>query len=64
MATINDIGIPGIGTGILQTKLKNLWRVTFANLGGGVDSQPLSLQAVNITRPSISFEEVELHRYT
>jgi hypothetical protein len=63
MATINDIGIPGIGTGILQPKLKNLWRVTFANLGGGADSQPLSLQAVNVTRPSLSFEEVELHRY-
>jgi hypothetical protein len=63
MATINDIGIPGIGTGILQPKLKNLWRVTFANLGGGTDSQPLSLQAINVTRPSLSFEEVELHRY-
>lgn len=63
MATINDIGIPGIGTGILQPKLKNLWRVTFANLGGGVDSQPLSLQATNVTRPSLSFEEIELHRY-
>lgn len=63
MATINDIGIPGIGTGILQPKLKNLWRVTFANLGGGADSQPLSLQAVNATRPSLSFDEVELHRY-
>ena len=63
MATINDLGIPGIGTGILQPKLKNLWRVTFANLGGGADSQPLSLQAVNVTRPSLSFEEVELHRY-
>lgn len=63
MATINDIGIPGVGTGILQPKLKNLWRVTFANLGGGADSQPLSLQAVTVTRPSISFDEVELHRY-
>lgn len=63
MATINDIGIPGIGTGILQPKLKNLWRVTFANLGGGTDSQPLSLQAVTVTRPSLSFDEVELHRY-
>ena len=58
MATINDIGIPGIGTGILQPKLKNLWRVTFANLGGGTDAQPLSLQAINITRPTLSFEEV------
>lgn len=63
MATINDIGIPGVGTGILQPKLKNLWRVTFANLGGGADSQPLSFQAVNLTRPNLSFEEVELHRY-
>lgn len=63
MATINDIGIPGIGTGILQPKLKNLWRVTFANLGGGADAQPLSLQAVTVTRPTLTFDEVELNRY-
>lgn len=63
MATINDIGIPGIGTGILQPKHKNLWRVTFANLGGGADAQPLSLQAVTVTRPTFSYEEVQLDRY-
>ena len=63
MATINDIGIPGVGTGILQPKLKNRWRVTFANMGGGADSQPLSLQAVTVSRPVLSFAEVELHRY-
>lgn len=63
MATINDFGIPGIGTGILQPKLKNLWRVTFANLGGGADAQPLSLQATTVTRPTLSFEEVQLDRY-
>lgn len=63
MATINDIGIPGVGTGILQPKLRHKWRVTFANLGGGVDSQPVSMQAVNITRPTYSFEEVQLDRY-
>lgn len=63
MATINDIGIPGVGTGILQPKLKNRWRVTFANLGAGADSQPLSMQAINITRPVLSFEEVQLDRY-
>ena len=63
MATINDFGIPGVGTGILQPKLKNLWRVTFANLGGGTDSQPLSMQAVTVTRPSVSFEKTELNRY-
>lgn len=63
MATINDIGIPGVGTGILQPKQKDKWRVTFANMGGGADSQPLSLQAVTVTRPSISFDEVQLDRY-
>jgi hypothetical protein len=63
MATINDIGIPGVGSGILQPKLKNKWRVTFANLGGGTDSQPLSMQAITITRPSLNFEEVQLDRY-
>lgn len=63
MATINDIGIPGVGTGILQPKLKHKWRITFANLGGGADSQPLSMQAVNVTRPILNFEEVQLDRY-
>ncbi len=63
MATINDQGIPGVGTGILHPKQKNRWRITFANLGGGVDSQPLSLQAVTVTRPVVSFEEVQLDRY-
>ena len=64
MSTINDFGIPGLsGSGILQPKVRKNWRVTFANMGGGVDSQPISVQAVNVTRPSLSFEEVELHRY-
>jgi len=63
MSTINDIGIPGVGNGILHPRQKNRWRITFANLGGGVDSQPLSMQAVTVTRPVILFEEVQLDRY-
>ncbi len=63
MATIDDIGIPGVGSGILQPKLNNRWRVTFSNMGGGVDSQPLSMQAITVTRPVLTFEEVPLHRY-
>lgn len=63
MATINDYGIPGVGSGILHPKHKNRWRVTFANMGGGADSQPVSMQAVTITRPKITFDEIELHRY-
>ena len=34
MATINQFGIPGVGSGILQPKLKNRWRVTFVGMGG------------------------------
>jgi len=63
MASITDIGIPGVGNGILQPKLKNKWRVTFASIGGGVDSQPLSMQVVTVARPVITFEEVPLNRY-
>lgn len=63
MSTINDIGIPGVGSGILQPKMKNRWRVTFANMGGGADSQPVSMQAVTVARPKLTFEKVTLHRY-
>lgn len=63
MSTINDIGIPGVGTGILQPRLKNKWRVTFANMGGGTDSQPVSMQAIQVGRPKLTFEKVTLHRY-
>ncbi len=63
MSTIADIGIPGVGSGILHPKQKNRWRVTFANMGGGTDSQPVSMQATKITRPKVKFEKVTLHRY-
>lgn len=63
MATIQDMGIPEVGSGILHPKTKNRWRVTFANLGGGTDSKPVSMQAVSVSRPNLSFNEVELHRY-
>lgn len=63
-ATAADFGIPGVGSGVLQPKLKHKWRVTFAGFGEDVSSQDLSLQAVTITRPSITFDEVQLDRYT
>ena len=63
MATINDFGIPGVGSGILHPKHKNRWRATFANLGGGVDSQPMSMQAITVNRPKLTFEKIPLHRY-
>lgn len=63
MATINDFGIPGVGSGILHPKHKNRWRATFANLGGGTDSQPMSMQAITVNRPKLTFEKIPLHRY-
>lgn len=63
MATIQDIGIPAVGTGAYQPKMANRWRVTFSNFGGGADSQPISMQASKATRPKITYEEVEIHRY-
>lgn len=63
MATINDIGIPDVGTGILQPKQNNKWRVTFQNMAQLPASQAVSMQAVTITRPTVTFKKVELHRY-
>ncbi len=62
MATINDIGIPN-WTGILQPKQKNKWRVTFTGLGGGTNSQNVTVQAITVSRPSFSFEKIQLDRY-
>lgn len=63
MPTINDFGIPNVGTTILQPKRKDKFRVLFQGIAGLPSSQILSLQAVTITKPNISFEEIELHRY-
>ena len=69
MATLSQAGIPGVGTGVLQPKAKNKWQVLFSGLGGtlgatasGVQSD-LSAQVITVTRPSISYEEVQLDRY-
>lgn len=66
MSTINDFGIPGVGSGILAPKLQNRWRVSFIGIGGnqgGSNPANLSLQAINISRPNLSFEEIKLDRY-
>lgn len=63
MAIITDLGIPNISNGIAQPKLKNRWRITFSNIGDGTDSTILSAQSTTVTRPSLSFDEVQLDRY-
>jgi len=63
MSTVNNIGIPAVGTGILQPKQRNRFRATFANMGGGVGSNPLSMQVTTVSRPNLDFEQHELRRY-
>lgn len=68
MATLSQVGIAGVGNGVLQPKAKNRWRVLFVGLGGGTSAtgqapNDLSLQVITATRPSLSYEEVQLDRY-
>lgn len=66
MATLSQMGIPQAGFGVLQPKLKYRWQVTFqglARLVPGANSRDLTRQAVSLTRPNLSFEEVPIHRY-
>jgi hypothetical protein len=66
MATLSQMGIPGAGFGILHPKQKYRWRVTFvgfARLVSGASSRELTRQATTVTRPNLSFEEIQMHRY-
>jgi hypothetical protein len=63
MATLAEAGIYGIGNGILMPKLKNRWRVRFIGIGSSNSGNNMSMQATNVSRPNLSFEEVALHRY-
>lgn len=60
MAVLKDMGINGNGDEILQPMLKNRFRVEFRGIG---DSEFLTLQAITVDRPKLSFEEVVLDRY-
>lgn len=64
MATLSQMGIPGIGNGALHPKLSNRYRVFFINMGGGQgNANDLALQCVSFNRPSLQREEIALHRY-
>ncbi len=64
MATLTDVGgLPGVGSGFLQPKQKNKWKVSFLGFAELPSAIPLSLQAKKVTRPELTFETHELHRY-
>lgn len=68
MANLSQVGIAGIGNGILMPKHKNRWRTIFVGLGGALGASSgvpndLSLQTITFTKPNLSWEEVQLDRY-
>ncbi len=66
MATLSQMGVPGAGFGILHPKQRHRWQITFvglARLVPGISAREITRQATTVTRPSMSFEEVPIHRY-
>lgn len=64
MSTLSQVGgIPEIGTGFLQPKQSNKWRVQFLGFGNLSNTTPLSMQARKVGRPDLKFESHKLHRY-
>jgi len=61
MATLSQVGIPLSGNGILHPKHRNRFQIQFVNLLG--DGNNITRQVVQCNRPTVSFEEVTLHRY-
>jgi len=63
MANILNLGVPGTQPGILQPKQSHRYIVTFQGIGGNADSSALTRQCVTATKPTVTFNEVELNRY-
>lgn len=67
--TLNKFGVPGAGGdvgrgGILQPKLKYRFRVVTSNFGPiATDQKNLTQQVMNVTKPKLSFEEVQIDSY-
>lgn len=49
--------------GLLMPKLQYRFRVTLENFGVGTPTTELTKQVVDVTRPSLTFENMELHVY-
>lgn len=66
MATLSGAGVPGAGFGILHPKQRYRWQVTFvglAKLVTGASSREITRQAVTVSRPNLTFEDIAIHRY-
>jgi len=61
MATLSQTGIPLSGNGILHPKHRNRFQVQFVGMVN--DGTNLTRQVVTCNRPTLTFDEVPLHRY-
>jgi hypothetical protein len=66
ITSLNNIGVPTAGANstqiLLMPKLKYRFRVTLLGFGGGAATE-LTKQVQDVTRPKVSFEEMELPIY-
>lgn len=71
--TLSRLGVPlatgqndgtAANQGLLMPKLKYRFRVTMTNFGvSGTNSAALTKQVMNVTRPGVQFDNIELHSY-
>jgi hypothetical protein len=64
--SLNSLGIPAAGLGVLMPKQSYRWQVIFSGLSALVPSasgRDLTRQATVIQRPNLSFAEIPIHRY-
>jgi hypothetical protein len=68
ISTLNKLSVPTGGAGtnqaLLMPKMKYRFRVTFTGFGtSSAESLELTKQVIDVTRPSVTFEEVTLDVY-
>lgn len=67
LTSLNNFTVPTNGVtptqGLLMPKLKYRFRVTLSNFGADADNTELTRQVVDVTRPQVSFQEMELPVY-
>lgn len=69
ISTLSKITVPlasdqsASAQGMLMPKLQYRFRVTLENFGVSTPTTELTKQVVDVTRPNVSFEDIELHVY-
>lgn len=67
MSTLGNFGVPvgngPQGDGIMQPKLNYRFRVMLTQFGTTADTKSFTRQVMNVTRPTVDFEPVQLDSY-